>query len=231
MIGNHQYGVTDGHGSSLLAPTGGESAVLRGEVSVPRTTSGMRRFHQGRPQPGIALGGLATSAFASTLVITRTHSSPGGQLPIGGEATHISSNLRQYRLRRTPPHSRNRIQTLNCFFERAHPLGNLRTQLLDGLLEKVDVCQLLWAMRKRWCAPKHPLRARSNCAIFARSFPTASWAIAEVSVEPSIRAFSICRADLPMMSVATEASFMLAPSSAFCSLLTSAERSCTRVVR
>lgn len=42
---------------------------------------------------------------------------------------------------------------------------------------------------------------------------------------------SICRPELPMMSVATEASFMLAPSSVFCSLLTSAERSCTRVLR
>src|SRR5215207_4613777 len=45
MIGNHQDGVTNGHGSSLLAPTGGESAVLSREVSVPRTTSGMRRLH------------------------------------------------------------------------------------------------------------------------------------------------------------------------------------------
>src|SRR5215204_3393513 len=143
MIGDNQHGVTNGHGSSLLAPTGGESAVLSREVSVPRTTGGMRRLDEGCPQPGITLGGLATSAFASTLVISRTHSSPGGQLPIRGEATHISSDLRQYRLRRTPPHSRNRLQSLKCFFERAHPLANLRTQLLYGLIEKVDVCQLL----------------------------------------------------------------------------------------
>jgi hypothetical protein len=83
MIGDNQYGVTNGHGSALLAPTGGESALLSPEVSVPPTTSGMRRLHEGRPQPGIALAGLATSAFASTLVITRTHSSPGGQMMFG----------------------------------------------------------------------------------------------------------------------------------------------------
>src|SRR5215207_8061307 len=156
MIGNHQDGVTNGHGSSLLAPTGGESAVLSREVSVPRTTSGMRRLHEGRPQPGIALGCLATSAFASTVVITRTHSSPGGQLPRSGEATHISSDLRQYRLRRTPPHSRDRLQSLKCFFQRAHPLGNLRTQLLDGLLEKVDVRQLLGNEKALVCSGASP---------------------------------------------------------------------------
>jgi hypothetical protein len=106
-----------------------------------------------------------------------------------------------------------------------------RAQPFDGLLEEVDVRQLLWAMRKRWCAPEDPLRARSNCGSFARSLPLASWAIAEDSVEPSMRALSIRRADLPMTFVATEASFMLAPSNVFCSLPISAERSRTRVVR
>src|SRR5215207_8732558 len=163
MIGDHQYGMANGHGSSLLAPTGGESAVLSREVSVLCTTGGMRRLDEGRPQPGITLGGLATSAFASTLVITRTHSSPGGQLPIRGEATHISSDLRQYRLRCAPSHSRNRLQSLNCFFERAHPLGNLRTQLLYGLIEKVDVCQLLSnekALVRSGASPQSSLQLR-----------------------------------------------------------------------
>jgi hypothetical protein len=81
------------------------------------------------------------------------------------------------------------------------------------------------------CSGTSPKRGRSNCGIFARSLPTASWAIGEVSVEPSIRAFSICRSELPMMSVEREASFIFASSSVLCSLLTSAERSCSRVVR
>src|SRR5215216_8130563 len=163
MIGNHQYGMANGHSSSLLAPTGGESAVLSREVSVPRTTGGMRRLDEGCPQPGIALAGLATSAFASTLVITRTHSSPGGQVPIRGEAAHVRADLGQYRLRCTPPHSRNRLQSLNCFSERAHPLGNLRTQLLYGLIEKVDVRQLLGdeeALVRSGASPQSPLQLR-----------------------------------------------------------------------
>src|SRR5215207_6706261 len=163
MIGNHQYGMANGHSSSLLAPTGGESAVLSREVSVPRTTGGMRRLDEGCPQPGIALGGLATSASASTLVITRTHSSPGGQLPRSGEAAHVSSDLGQYRLCCAPSHPRDRLQSLNCFFERAHPLGDLRTQLLYGLIEKVDVCQLLGnekALVRSGASPQSSLQLR-----------------------------------------------------------------------
>src|SRR5215216_1075110 len=143
MIGNHQYGIANGHSSSLLAPTGGESAVLSGQVSVPRTTGGMRRLDEGCPQPGIALGGFPASAFAPALVVARTHPRPRSQVPIGGEAAHVRADLGQYCLRRTPSHSRDRLQSLNCFSERAHPLSNLRTQLFDGLLEEVDVRQLL----------------------------------------------------------------------------------------
>src|SRR5215207_8397756 len=143
MIGNHQYGMANGHSSSLLAPTGGESAVLSREVSVPRTTGGMRRLDEGCPQPGIALGGLPASALAPALVVARTHPRPRGQVPIRGEAAHLGTNLGQYRLRRAPSHTWDRLQSLNCFSERVHPLGDLRTQLLDGLLEEVDVRQLL----------------------------------------------------------------------------------------
>src|SRR5215213_3958381 len=143
MIGNHQYGIANGHSSSLLAPTGSESAVLSGQVSVPRTTGGMRRLDESCPQPGIALGGFPASAFAPALVVARTHPRPRSQVPIGGEAAHVRADLGQYCLRRTPSHSRDRLQSLNCFSERAHPLSNLRTQLFDGLLEEVDVRQLL----------------------------------------------------------------------------------------
>src|SRR5215204_4950445 len=72
-----------------------------------------------------------------------TSLSPRGQVPIRGEAAHLGTNLGQYRLRRAPSHTWDRLQSLNCFSERAHPLGDLRTQLLDGLLEEVDVRQLL----------------------------------------------------------------------------------------
>src|SRR5215204_734251 len=103
MIGNHQYAMAIGHGSSLLAPTGSESAVLSGQVSVPPTTGGMRRLHEGCPQPGIALGGLPASTFTSTLVIARTHPRPRGQVPRSGEAAHLRADLGQYRLRRPTP--------------------------------------------------------------------------------------------------------------------------------
>src|SRR5215211_1260875 len=126
MIGNHQYGMANGHSSSLLAPTGSESAVLGGQVSVLCTTGGMRRLDESCPQPGIALGGLPASAFAPALVVARTHPRPRSQVPIGAEAAHLMADLGEYRLRRTPPHSRDRLQSLNCVAERAHPLGKLR---------------------------------------------------------------------------------------------------------
>ena len=71
MIGNHQYGgMANGHSSSLLlAPTGGESAVLSGQISVPRTTGGMRCLDEGCAQPGVSLGGLPASALAPALVV------------------------------------------------------------------------------------------------------------------------------------------------------------------
>src|SRR5215218_11425396 len=102
MIGNHQYGMANGHSSSLLAPTGSESSVLGGQVSVLCTTGGMRRLDEGCPQPGIALGGLPASAFAPALVGARTHPRPRGQVPIRGEAAHLGTNLGQYRLPRAP---------------------------------------------------------------------------------------------------------------------------------
>src|SRR5687768_217727 len=105
--------MADGHSSSLLAPTGGESAVLSGQVSVLCTTGGMRRLHEGCPQPGIALGGLPASALAPALVVARTHPRPRGQVPIRGEAAHVRADLGQYRLRRTLPYSRNRLQSLD----------------------------------------------------------------------------------------------------------------------
>src|SRR5687768_2548310 len=139
MIGNHQYGMANGHSSSLIAPTGSESAVLSAQVSVPRTTGGMRCLDEGCPQPGIALGGFPVSAFAPALVVARPHPRPRSQVPIRGEAAHLETNLGQYRLRCAPSHPWDRLQSLNCFSERAHPLGDLRTQPLDGLLEEVDV--------------------------------------------------------------------------------------------
>ena len=72
MIGDHQYGMANGHSSSLLAPPGRESALLSGQVSVPRTTGGMRRLDEGCPQPGIALGGFPASALAPALIVSRT---------------------------------------------------------------------------------------------------------------------------------------------------------------
>src|SRR5215210_2018352 len=155
--------MANGHSSSLLAPTGGESAVLRRQIGVLRTTGGVRCLDESCPQPRIALGCLGACAFSSTLVIARTHPCPRGQVPIGGEAAHIRADLGQYRLRCTPPHSRDRLQSLKCFFQRAHPLGNLRTQLFDGLLEKVDVCQLLGnekALMRSEASPQSPLQLR-----------------------------------------------------------------------
>src|SRR5918995_2207564 len=163
MIGNHQYAMANGHSGSLLAPTGGESAVLRRQIGVLRTTSGMRRLHESCPQPGIALGGFTASAFAPALVVARTHPCPGGQVLIRGEAAHLGTNLGQYRFRRAPSHSRDRLQSLNCFSERAHPLGNLRAQPFDGLLKEVDVRQLLGnekALVRSETSPKSLLQLR-----------------------------------------------------------------------
>src|SRR5215207_1491970 len=163
MIGNHQYGIANGHSSSLLAPTGSESAVLSGQVSVPRTTGGMRRLDEGCPQPGIALGGLPALALAPALVVARTHPRPRSQVPIGAEAAHVRADLGQYCLRRTPSHPRDCLQSLNCFSERTHPLGKLRTQLLDGLLEEVDVRQLLGheeALVRSGTSPRSSLQLR-----------------------------------------------------------------------
>jgi hypothetical protein len=97
MIGNHQYGIANGHSSSLLAPTGGESAVLRRQIGVLCTTGGMRCLDESRPQPRIALGCLGACAFSSTLVIART------SLPKSPGAYRWGSGLSQSRSRLISP--------------------------------------------------------------------------------------------------------------------------------
>ncbi len=61
--------------------------------------------------------------------------------------------------------------------------------------------------------------------------PRANCASAAASVRPATSAASMSRPLLPMMSVATADSLMLAPSSVFCRRFTSALRSCKREVR
>jgi hypothetical protein len=155
MIGNHQYAMANGHSSSLLAPTGGESAVLSGQVSVPRTTGGMRRLDEGCPQPGIALGGLPALALAPALVGARTHPRPRGQVPIRGEAAHVRADLGQYCLRRTPSHPRDCLQSLNGFSERRirSAISALSCSMVSS---RKSMCASCWATRKRWCAQEHP---------------------------------------------------------------------------
>src|SRR4029453_3260576 len=94
-------------------------------------------------QPGVALTRLATQPFASALFVTRTHPRPRRKMGRVWKTRHISPDLGQQYLGRATAHAWNPVQSFDLFFNRAYPLRHFDAQPSDGLIQEIDVCQLL----------------------------------------------------------------------------------------
>src|SRR5207249_3348165 len=76
VIGDDQDGVADGDDGLLLAAAGDEAVVQRSEIGLSRSAAGVCGLDKRGAEPGVAFARLARFAFASTLVVTRTHTRP-----------------------------------------------------------------------------------------------------------------------------------------------------------
>src|SRR5258706_2335002 len=64
----------------------------QGEVLT--AANSLSSFDESRAQPGTALAGSTTEAFACAFIVARADASPGSQVPCIGETRHICSNFR-----------------------------------------------------------------------------------------------------------------------------------------
>src|SRR5919199_5669043 len=131
------------HGSLLSTAASGQATKLRREVAVLLARGGLSGLDEGHTQPGVALAGLATQAFASALFITGAHAGPRGEMGSAREAAQVGADLSQQYFGGAASDPRDAIQTVDLVLKRLQPVGYLLTQPSDRLIQEIDVRQLL----------------------------------------------------------------------------------------
>lgn len=180
VIDDTENAVRHGDHRLLRSVTCRQSAELRGQVSL-RPGRGVCRFDQCTAQPAIALTCLAAPSFAGALILTRTQTSPGGEVTRAREAPNVWTDLRDDDFCSATANTRNRVKSLQHHLKRALAFFDLSAQSLDGLVEEA-ICARISATRNRWCEPNRPTKARSSVARLSRILPRARSAITVTSV-------------------------------------------------
>src|SRR5271157_6215343 len=85
--------MTNSHSSSLLATSGCQASILSRQIGILGPACRKGGFNQELAEPGTAFGGLATCAFARTLVIARTHASPRCQMLRTFKPIHVGADF------------------------------------------------------------------------------------------------------------------------------------------
>ena len=143
VIHHGQDGMAQGYEHACLAPSGGHASVLGCQVCLLGFRRHMGRLHQHLAQPSTALGGLAAEARAPTVVMARAHARSGGQRLGTREPCYVRTNFGQQDLRRPLTDSRNRVQEGHRLLLGLQVLGDHRTDTSDGVIEVVDLAQIL----------------------------------------------------------------------------------------
>src|SRR4030095_7893107 len=78
--------------------------------AVLRPTRACRRFDERRPQPVVALPGLARLVSAGALIVSRTERRPTREMGGGGKRAHVHTDLRDEYFGRPPAEAGNAIQ-------------------------------------------------------------------------------------------------------------------------
>jgi hypothetical protein len=125
--------------------------VLSCQIGVSSATAGMRGLDQRGSEPGIPLAGLTTLAFAGTLVVPRTHASPGGEVCRGREAPHVQPDLCDQHLGRAPTDAGDGVQTVQSVLK-----GARRNALRGGAANRA--CP-------RLTSPSRPAQNSSSCSV------------------------------------------------------------------
>src|SRR5689334_23010012 len=92
---------------------------------------------------GLPFARLAAATLACALVVAGAQPGPGGQMLGAPEAAHVGADLGHQRLGHGPANAGNRVQPRDRVFNGSHPLGDLGAYPSEGLVEEIDVRQLL----------------------------------------------------------------------------------------
>src|SRR6266480_4278992 len=92
---SNQDTMGDGHGCTLSSAPTGDAAVLDGQIALLAMGSRVGDLDQETSQPGIALAGLATCAFARAFVISWTDPSPRCQMASRRRLAHVQTDFCQ----------------------------------------------------------------------------------------------------------------------------------------
>jgi hypothetical protein len=101
----------------------------------------MRDFHSRLAQPPMAFAGLAAEAFATTVVMTRAHARPGGEMSGIGDACHLGADVGEQVLCRAWAHPRHGIQERYCRLLRDKVLINGRADAVNRLIQIIDLAE------------------------------------------------------------------------------------------
>ena len=154
-----------------------------------------------------------------------------------GEAAQIRADLSEEDLGRAPADAWNGLQPLLLGLKRAQAVSDLSADALQTGIEEVDVGQLLGDQEALMCAELAGERLLQLGDLLTQSPARQLGEGSDVGGSRDQRLQDIAPRlaptcpDLPRMSVATDASLIVAPSSTFCSRLTSLARSWMSVVR
>src|SRR5690348_8655722 len=91
-----QLAVGDRHGGPFDAASGGDPAVLGGEVTVLLAAGRPGALVERGLEPAVALSQPAAASLAGALVVAGAEAGPRGQVRAGGEAGHVGPDLRQH---------------------------------------------------------------------------------------------------------------------------------------
>src|SRR5215510_294808 len=219
-VDDGEDGMPDRNQGTFLPPACGNPFVLGCERGVFGFGGDMGNFDEDLAQPAIPLARLPAQALAPTLVVPRTHPGPRGKMLGAGKTAHIGADLGNEDLGRALTDSRNRIQQDDGLLVHRQTLVNFPTDALKGSVSK-----------KLWWAVTRPSKASFSWSRLARRRPRAKSARISTSRWPARIASSIARAETPLISVTTDASFRFASSKTACNRLRVRARSWTSVLR
>src|SRR5713226_3571611 len=98
--------MTDRDGGALSSSSCSNPLILRAQIRVLGSRSGLGRLHQDRFDPMIALAHTSAEPFAATLVVARADSDQRGEVRGIGEGRPIPADLGKQDLNAAPTQAR-----------------------------------------------------------------------------------------------------------------------------
>ncbi len=113
-----QNAVTDRDGGTLSSSSCSNPLILRAQIRLLGSRSGLGSLHQDCFDSMIALANTSTEPFAATLVVAWADPDQRGEVSGIREGGHIPADLGKQDLNAAPTQVRHGIQLLDLFFKR-----------------------------------------------------------------------------------------------------------------